>query len=113
VEAADLKRCYDIVNAMPLRRYKMKDIYISTFHVRDTHRLGFLANELEPYFPNSVVEQEVALPGYSTLKTIDTQQMEMAHLGATKYLIQQVSTLQLQLDDACAQISTLESLGSN
>jgi hypothetical protein len=36
-----------------------------------------------------------ALP--STVRTIDTQQVEMAHLGATKYLMQEVDSLQAQV----------------
>ena len=95
VEDADLKRCYDTINSLPLRRYKYIDSYCSTFQVKDTHRLGFLATDLLPHFPKSVHSSDTIFPEFSTsLLTIDTSQIEMAHLGATKYLIEEVAHLE-------------------
>jgi len=92
---ADLKRCYDTIVALPLRRYKYIDSYCSTFQVQDTKRLGFLATDLLPHFPKSVHASHNLYPQLSTsLLTIDTAQVEMAHLGATKYLIEEVERLE-------------------
>jgi len=93
VESADLRRCYETIRDIPLRRYAFKDVYLSTFQVSDRRRLGILADEYEVHFPKSVVEREAHIPGYSTIKTVDTQQLEMAHLGATQYLLQQIAEL--------------------
>ena len=99
IEDADLKRCYDTIQSLPLRRYKYIDSYCSTFQVQDTHRLGFLATDLLPYFPKSVHPSDTIFPEFSTsLLTIDTSQVEMAHLGATKYLIEEVSKLERILE---------------
>jgi len=98
VEPADLRRCYDTIRDIPLRRYAFKDVYMDTFHVTDRHRLGILADEYEVHFPKSVVEREAPIPGYSTIKTVDTQQLEMAHLGATQYLLEEVAELRSTLD---------------
>jgi len=98
VESADLKRCHDIIRDIPLHRYAFKDAYVNTFGVTDIHRLGVMADEYEAFFPKSVTKQEV--PGFSTVKTIDTQQLDMAHLGATQYLLKEVAALR----------STVESL---
>jgi len=98
VQDADLKRCYDTVAALPLRRYKYIDSYCSTFQVADSHRLGFLATDLLPHFPKSVHTSDSIFPEFSTsLLTIDTSQVEMAHIGATKYLMQEVERLEAQL----------------
>jgi hypothetical protein len=99
IEAADLERCYETLQRIPLKRYKYVDTYISTFHTQDIHRLGFLATELEGVFPKSVSYTEI--PGLqSTFRVIDTQQIEMAHIGATQHLIRRVESL----------FSTVESL---
>jgi hypothetical protein len=98
VEDADLERCYNTIQSLPLRRYKYIDSYLETFQVKDTHRLGFLATDLLPHFPKSVHASDSVFPEFSTsLLTIDTSQVEMAHLGATKYLIQEVERLEALL----------------
>ena len=98
VEDADLKRCYDTIQSLPLRRYKYIDSYLDTFQVKDVHRLGFLATDLLPHFPKSVYASDSVFPEFSTsLLTIDTSQVEMAHLGATKYLIEEVARLEALL----------------
>lgn len=103
VEDADLSRCMSTVRALPLRRFKYIDSYCSTFQVADTRRLGFLATELQEFFPKSVHASDTVFPALSTsLLTIDTGQVDMAHLGATKYLIDLVSRLE-------EQVATLES----
>ena len=95
IENADLKRCYETIGALPLRRYKYKDDYCSTFQISDTHRLGFLATDLLPHFPKSVHQSDSVYPALSTpLMTIDTAQIEMAHLGATKYLMSEIERLE-------------------
>lgn len=100
IEPADLKRCYETIRSLPLRRYKYIDSYCSTFQVQDTRRLGFLATDLLPHFPKSVHTSDTLYPEFSTsLLTIDTSQVEMAHLGATKYLIEEVKRLEDMLDN--------------
>ena len=92
IEPADLSRCYETLKSLPLRRYKYIDSYLSTFQVADAHRLGFLATELEQVFPKSVTYTEIPAL-HSTFRVIDTQQIEMAHIGATQHLIQRVESL--------------------
>jgi len=94
IHAADLLKCYDTVRELPLRRFKYIDAYLSTFQQKDKHRLGFIATELEEVFPKSVTYTQLEVPGFqSTFRMIDTQQIEMAHIGATQHLMQRVDTL--------------------
>ena len=93
IESANLRQCYDTIRDMPLRRYEFIDTYVSTFGITDTRRLGILADEYERHFPKSITLQEGVVPGFSTIKTVDTQQLEMAHLGATKYLLDEIEEL--------------------
>jgi hypothetical protein len=97
VESADLARCYQTLQDLPLRRYRYSDRYVSTFSCSDAHRLGFLATELETVFPKSVTYTEIPAL-HSTFRVIDTQQIEMAHIGATQHLMQRIQHLQSTLE---------------
>jgi hypothetical protein len=95
IESADLARCYSTIRDIPLHRYAFCDAYVSTFRIADVHRIGIMADEYETFFPKSVTTQ--VLPGFSTIKTVDTQQLDMAHLGATQYLLNEVAELRSTL----------------
>lgn len=112
IRDADLERCYEMVGAIPLRRFKYIDPYLSTFQQKDTHRLGFIATELEKFFPKSITYTYLDnIPGYhSTFRMIDTQQVDMAHIGATKLLMNKVSSLSESIDLARQEISSLKNL---
>jgi hypothetical protein len=108
IHSADLDKCYTTVRDLPLRRFKYIDAYLSTFQQKDTHRLGFIATELETAFPKSVTYTHLEVPGFqSTFRMIDTQQIDMAHIGATQRLMQRVDTLYTTLADMKSEISTL------
>jgi len=103
---ADLNTCYNVVRDTPLRRFKYIDSYLSTFQQKDTHRLGFIATELETVFPKSVTYTDIPAL-HSTFRMIDTQQIDMAHIGATKLLMQKVDSLYTTLTDIKGDISTM------
>lgn len=112
IRDADLSMCYTAVQDVPLRRFKYIDPYLSTFQQKDMHRLGFIATELETIFPKSITYTQITdIPGYeSTFRMIDTQQIEMAHIGATKVLMGKVSSLYTSLADIRSEIDTLKNL---
>jgi hypothetical protein len=90
--------CYSTISALPLRKYKYIAEYCSTFNVSEDPRLGFLATDLLPHFPKSVHISDTLFPAFSKeLMTIDTSQIDMAHLGTTKYLMQEVARLEAEL----------------
>ena len=112
VEDADLPLCYQTIQQMPLRRFKYIDAYLSTFQQKDTHRLGLIATDLEKVFPKSVTYTSLSeIPGFqSTFRMIDTQQIDMAHIGATQHLMRQVERLYETIESTKQEISTLKNL---
>ncbi|NBO70217.1 hypothetical protein EBV26_07010 [bacterium] len=108
IHDANLERCSEVIEGIPLRRFKYIDPYLSTFQQKDMYRLGFLATELESVFPKSITYRHMTdIPGYdSTFRMIDTQQIDMAHIGATKALMQRVSSLYVTLEQLRRDIST-------
>lgn len=104
ISSADLGICYSTISALPLRKYKYISQYCSTFNVSEDPRLGFLATDLLPHFPKSVHISDTLFPAFSKeLMTIDTSQIDMAHLGTTKYLIQEVIRLEAELSTIKSQ----------
>ena len=109
VELADLGLCYRTVQQLPLKRYKYTDRYLSTFKCADAHRLGFLATELEHAFPKSITYKEIP-ELQSTFRVIDTQQIEMAHIGATQQLMRRVEGLSSTLQGLQSLVSPIKNL---
>lgn len=97
IEYADVSTLYDTIDRLPLRYYSFSGAYLSTFQPADRHQLGVLTTEVRPLLPTIVNEVRPAELGLSTLETIDKAQLKFAHLGATQYLIQKVSTLSGQI----------------
>jgi len=106
IEDADLSRCYETVKGLPLRRYKYIDTYLSTFTNKDAHRIGFLATELEQVFPKSVTYSEIPAL-HSTFRVIDTQQIEMAHIGATQHMMHRIEGLHSTLEGLKAEVGKI------
>jgi len=99
IEYANLDTCSRTLASIPLRRYKYTDPYISTFHVRDTYRLGFLTTDISPIFPNSISPIPLGHAwAPSSIHTLDTAQIQYAHFGVTQQLISILSTLEAEID---------------
>ena len=54
IENADLDICYNVVKTLPLKRYKWRNDIYSTEKVRDRHKIGWIAQDVESVFPKAV-----------------------------------------------------------
>jgi hypothetical protein len=54
IELADLDRCYEIVKAIPLKRFGWAEGVYTDAQVRDRHSLGWVAQDVEKIFPKAV-----------------------------------------------------------
>lgn len=101
IQAADLSICYTTLANLPLRRYTYCEPYLSTFQVRDHRRLGFLTSEVAPHFPNSIRETSLVHDwAPSSINTLDTTQIKYTHIGVTQSLIEMVSALEAEVEEA-------------
>ena len=104
IQTASMSTCYTTLASLPLRHYKYSEAYLSTFHVQDRHRLGFLTTDVSPVLPNSVAPTGMPLPwSASSFDTLDTTQIKMSHFGVTKHLIELVA----QLEEEVSTLTTL------
>jgi len=100
VAPADLSQCYTTLGELPLRAYSYIQPYVSTFHVRDTRRLGFLTSEVALHFPNSIARTSITEEAPwcpSSIDTLDTAQIKYAHLGVTQFLMNSVDILEAEV----------------
>ncbi len=100
IQDADLAICYETIRDLPIRQFRYCSAYCSTFQVDSDPRLGVLATDVQRAFPKSVHLSDTLMPSFGEpLLTVDTAQIEMAHIGATKYLMREVERLEALLQD--------------
>ena len=95
IESANLSICYTTLASLNLHRYKYIDPYMSSFHLRDKFRLGFLTSEVALLLPNSITStnlEQVWAP--SSINTLDMSQIKYTHFGVTQNLIGLVNKLE-------------------
>lgn len=85
IESADLKRCFDDIQQIDLKRFKWNDAMIQKYNITDIHNLGFISQEIQQIIPKSVIEDS---EGYLLL---NKDQLIMSLVGCVKR-IQQILT---------------------
>jgi hypothetical protein len=98
IVGANLPTCYITLASLPIRRYNYVAPYMSTFHLADNNRLGFITSEVRPFFPNSLraTPMEHAWAP-STINMLDIAQIKYTHYGVTQQLMASVSTLEAEI----------------
>jgi hypothetical protein len=105
IVSADVSRCFSTMKSIDLKYFKWDPVFQSTSLVRDTHQLGFVAQEIKPVFPNSVLINSTF--GFDDFHVLDHHQLQTMHFGATKHLGSVVETQSTQIAALLAQVSTM------
>jgi hypothetical protein len=92
---ADLAMCYSNVKNIPLKYYKWRDEIYTNDQVKDRHKLGWIAQDVEIVFPKAVEEESML--GYEDCKILNTDQIIATLYGAVQQLQAMVETLQAQI----------------
>jgi hypothetical protein len=83
IQNANLEQCYYTVKSLPLRRFTWKEKYNP--QIEDKNMLGWVAQEVKPFFPKSISEHEEF--GISDCMGLDTTQIYHTMYGALQKLI--------------------------
>jgi hypothetical protein len=101
IEFANSFQCYETLKRIPLRRYRWKDAVSERHQFRDKTRLGWIAQEVEPFFPKAVDTYPYLLTGQNRItemisdcKTLNTDQLYATMYGAIQHLIQRQEELE-------------------
>lgn len=92
IKKANCERCYDIVKKLNLMSYTWDEQQIRQEQVSDRNKLGWIAQDVEEYFPKAV--RQTNMYGLNDCKTLDTDQIYASMYGAIQQLQQMVENLQ-------------------
>jgi alpha-tubulin suppressor-like RCC1 family protein len=85
IQDADLDECYNKIKSLPLKRYKWKDDIYTNEQVHDRTKLGWIADDVQLIFPNSV--KEIEANGLTDCKSMDIDQIIASLYGCIKKLM--------------------------
>ena len=85
IQDCDLRRCVEIVKAVPLSRFTWRDDVHSQYDVPDRSKLGFVAQDVQRVFPKAVSPQ--VAHGLDDCLSLNTDQMMMALYGAVRAIL--------------------------
>ena len=107
---ANLARCNEIVDSLNLKYFEWNETYFPD--ADDRNSLGFIAQEVETFFPNAVkthkkkfliqkgqTEETDIYEDFEDFKSLDIDQLIKCLFGSVKYLQNQVKTLQQRITD--------------
>jgi hypothetical protein len=95
IEEANYDICYDVMKQLPLKYYKYTDDFINK-GVYDTHKLGWIAQEVENYFPKSIIN-DMEYCGIENFKTLNADQIYACMYGTIKKLMNKIERLESHL----------------
>ncbi|MFO0002597.1 MAG: hypothetical protein ACK559_15830, partial [bacterium] len=90
--------------SLALRHFQRDPDYIPD--IQDRNVTGFLAQEVETIYPKAVTKSNEY--GFSDFRSLDVDQLQKMHYGATKKLIMDKEALEATVADQASRISTLE-----
>lgn len=93
IQTADLDRCYDIIQNLPLKHYTWKDQV--AMHIKDKSKLGWIAQEVEAVFPKAVSKSEMF--GLLDCRSLDSDQIYAVMYGAIQKLQQKMQEVENRL----------------
>ena len=82
IQSANLQRCVDIVESLDLKYFE----WDSKVKTSDQHSLGWIAQEVQQYFPNSVRTSNAY--GLDDFHDLNSDQLIKVMYGALKKMIQ-------------------------
>lgn len=88
--------CYNNIKNINLYRFNYKDGFNYSI---DKHQLGFIAQEVQEYYPKSVIETGESIKDIDNILKLDVSQINYSLFGAFKHMIEEVKTIEDKLDN--------------
>jgi len=106
IVSADLTQCYSTLRELPLRRFE----FLNPINElkQDKKQVGFIADEIQSFFPKAIKPHQYNKNGFSTLNFVNFEQIHMTHFGATKYMASLLDNQHSTIVGQNADISTLK-----
>ncbi len=108
IQNADLDECYNNIKNLPLKKYKWKDSFYNSEQVYDRTRLGWIADEVQQIFPNSV--KEIDAFGFSDCKTLNNDQIIASLYGTIQKLISISESQKNKIDNLTSLLNNYKNI---
>ena len=105
---ADLDRCYEIIKSIPLKKYTWKYEIYSDDQVKDRSKLGWIAQDVEMFFPKAV--EKINQFGIEDCRTLNTDQIYAAMYGCIQKNQILIESLQTSYESLSERVSALENM---
>jgi hypothetical protein len=96
IELADLNICYNNIKNLELKKYKWKDDYIEQYKIEDQNKLGWIAQDVEQFYPKSVSTRKIL--DIEDCKSLDTDQIITGLYGSIQKLCNKYKDLENKLN---------------
>jgi hypothetical protein len=106
IENADLDICYNVIKNLPLKKYKWKNNIFKENQIKDTNKLGWIANEVEQYFPKAIIEKNIY--NIEECKTLNIDQIVATIYGCTQKIINNYENLDFNHEDLLNKLNNIE-----
>ena len=104
ITIANLDACYNTIKNLQLKRYTWREDIFSSDQVTDRSKLGWIAQDVETFFPKAV--NQIESFGYSDCRTLNSDQIYASLYGCVQKLITKVEQLESRLDSLEPQTNT-------
>ena len=106
IQSADYDQCYNDIKLLDLKYFGWKPEYIEYHSVKDHHKIGFIADDVEQVYPKAVQVVSVGTTGYldigitegDTMKTLNTDLIINGMFGALKKVIEKIENIEDWVD---------------
>ena len=96
IEDANVDLCWNIVKALPLKRFEYTPDYVTASKVDDVRVTGWIADEVQAVFPKAVHTQNYM--NYDDLKLLDVDQLYKTMWGALSKAMTRIEEMQSRID---------------
>jgi hypothetical protein len=110
IEPANLSMCYSTFQQLNLRRFQWDSNYFPSTIKQDMNVLGFIAQEVQTVLPKAVYVNDDRQTGLSSFQSLNAEQIQYTHFGATQYLTHVIEQQQSTMESLVVQNSTLTQL---
>lgn len=107
---ADINLCYNNIKSLKLKYYKWKDEFIDTYNIKDKHKIGWIAQEVEQYIPKAVQIIENSKFNIKDFKSLDVDQIYASMYGAIQKIIIDKENLEDENKKLNERLSKLENM---
>ena len=97
IQNMNIDECLQIIDELSLKYYKWKDEFINTAEIKDIHKLGFIAQEVEEVIPDAILSIGDVY-GIQDLKSINQDRLVATLYGCIQALIQRYERLKEELE---------------